>query len=144
MARRLITPIVINDMSTVSSSFHMSSDAMVKCSTGANGAYVKTSDIDASRLIFVIQRTSKSGSSMGRVIFRAGDREGVTDTKRDLSVIANKSSVAAGRYVNFIHPSETRRFIDSDGYIKIDFSTGMSSGGGTSHRVLIGAIYVKP
>jgi hypothetical protein len=152
MARALITPYTVTDMS--STPMKLSSDKMIKVST-ADGAYIKTSGYDASRFIFVAQRSSKSGASAGSMIFLGGSTAGKADneagkysTKRDASFRFPVSSVAAsnktGRYPQFIHLSETARFIDTDGYIKINFTTGAGSGGGTSHRCLLGAIYIAP
>jgi hypothetical protein len=132
----------------------LSSDKMIKIST-ALGAYIKTSGYDASRFIFVVQRSSKSGANAGSAIFLGGSTAGAQDheqgkysSKRDFSARFTVSSVAAanksGRYPQFIHLSETARFIDSNGYIKINFTTGAGSGGGTSHRCLLGAIYIAP
>jgi hypothetical protein len=152
MARDLITPYEITDMS--STPMRLTSGKMIKVST-ANGAYIKTSGYDASRFIFVVQRTSKTGASSGYMTFLGGSTAGKDDhekgkysTKRNLSVRFNVSSIAiaqkSGRYPQFVHLSETARFIDSDGYIKINFTTGAGSGGGTSHRTLLGAIYIAP
>ena len=77
MARDLITPIKTSDMST--GSCRMTSNQMVEAST-ANGAYIKTTGLDASRLLFVVSRsTINHGTSIGTIYVVPGSTLGVDD-----------------------------------------------------------------
>ena len=145
MARDLITAIKSTAMSTGSAV--ISSDLMVKAST-ANGAYIKTTGIDPTNLILVIRRTTAS-TETAKLYVRAGSTSGNEDyepglysTGRDFVIEVPESTVAAQKPDFLIRLTETARFLDTNNYINLDFSTALSSGGGTTERVLVGALYL--
>src|SRR4030042_6874757 len=99
-----------------------------------NGYYFKTSDICPENIIIMIARSTKS-SDVGAVIIRAGSTGGANDfepgkysTGRDL-VVKIATSTAGSTKIHTIHISETARFKDTNGYIKIELSTGLGSPG---------------
>lgn len=161
MARDLITPIKTTEMSTGFAK--LSTDKMVKIST-ANGAYIKTTGLDPTKFVFVCMRSSKSTKN-AYIYIRAGSTAGNDDfesgkysTLRDYVIkiphstrgLSGKSTAGASSHGSSFTPTdpvffvvpETARFLDTDKYLKLDFSTAISSAGGTSHRSYIGAIYV--
>jgi hypothetical protein len=161
MARDLITPIKTTDMSTGFSK--LSTDKMVLIST-ANGAYIETSGLNPTKFVFFCMRSSKSTKN-AYIYVRAGSTAGAEDfeqgkysTGRDFVIkiphstrgLSGKSTNGASSHGSSFTPTDpvifviqdTARFLDTNRNINFDFSTAMSSGGGTSHRSYIGALYV--
>ena len=147
MARDLITPIKTSDMST--GSCRMTSANMVKVST-ANGAYIKTTGLDASRLLFCVARTTKNGGVADGAIYvvpgstasKSDYEPGLYSTLNYHKIVCSLTTIIVKRDVQYFTIKETAKFLDTDNYIKFNFSTGISSGGGTTERTLIGAIYL--
>ena len=61
--------------------------------------------------------------------------------KSTAGAASHGSSIAATDPYFFVI-SETAKYLDTDMYLKLDFSTAMSSGAGASERSYVGAIYV--
>ena len=152
MARDLITPKKCTEMSTAVVRFSTAS-GMVLIST-ANGAYIKTggtSNIDATRLLFVVTRKSSKQQSTGYISVVSGstktsvrDFEAIYSTARNL-IIAMPDSTGTTRMhsIHFFKVPETARFKDSDGYIKFNFSTALGRNGSASQNQHIGCLYLK-
>jgi hypothetical protein len=155
MARSLITPVKTTEMSTATATV-TSSVNYITCTT--EGAYIKTggtSNIDATRLLFVLNRNSSKCTTVGYVEILSGSTAGNPDfepgaysTGRNLRIsIATspiKSSGVKGRDYYFMIP-ETARFKDSDGYIKMTFSSELTSAAAvdSSLGAKIACIYLK-
>lgn len=106
------------------------------------GHYVKTSGFDATGLILIIQRSTKS-TGVGRVTIISGStaskedfEPGLYSTARNLD-IKIATCTAASTKVHVIPITETARFKDTDGYIKIDFSTAMGGSGASFNTIFI-------
>lgn len=151
MARTLLTPVNCTDMSTAAANV-ISSANMAKLTTA--GVYVKTSGLDATRLVFFVHLNSSKNTSAGKVTIRAGSTAGKEDfepgaytTLRDfnVSVTAQTTGDKTGVTKKFFVIPETARFLDSNSYINIDGSSKISSvrNAATSLGSKIGVIYVK-
>jgi len=147
MARDLFAAKTCTDMST--SILTLSTDLMKLIST-ANGSYIKTTGLDATRLLFVVyQRTSKQKADDGTIYVRSGSTAGKYDyepgnysTLRGLNITVAKSTIASNPQRHFFTIKETARFLDSNNYINFDYSTEMGKNGNTTEERMIGAIYL--
>jgi hypothetical protein len=143
MARGLMTPVAVTDMSTAGTKL-IGNIAQID----TDGLYIKTTGYDATNLIFLVERSSKS-TGTGYVYVRAGSTAGNIDfepglysTGRDFA-ISFSSSTGDTRNRFFFVIRETARFKDTDDYIKFDFSTHLSTASGTTHSCKMGAIYIN-
>jgi len=143
MARDLITPCKTTDMDTASAETFTGT----KIST-ANGAYIKTTGIDPTKLVFVVTRSSVS-TGTGRITVVSGSTAGKDDyekgaysTARNLDISVT-SSTGSSQNRRFFVIQETKRFLDTDQYIKFNFSTHWSTGSGSSYQSNLGAIYIS-
>ena len=158
MARSLITPLKTSALSTSMAHFK-SSDSGVKVTT--NGAYVKTggsSRIDPTRLLFWIQKNS-SVKTTGYVYVVSGSTDGNSDyfpggytTLNNKKILLELSGAGAlggtsGRTkLQFFCVDDVAKYLDTDDYLKFNFSSKISSGttaGKTTQGARIGAIYLK-
>jgi hypothetical protein len=158
MARLLITPIKTSDMATAAAG-GLSSVYSVKVTTGAaNGAYIKCTGIDPTRLVFFVSRNSSEITSVGYVYVLSGSTDGKDDftpgkysTVNNLTIsiakttnFVDKGSTGAGSFnMQYFSIPETARFLDSNQYINFNFSTNLSSGTALKYGARIGAIYVS-
>lgn len=153
MARDQITPVKTSEMSTACGKFTTGS-GLVLIST-ANGAYVKTggsSNIDATRLLFVVTRkSSKQRASVGTITVVSGSSAGNDDfepgaysTARNLRITVPISTVSTRQHnMYYFTIPETARFKDTDGYIKFNFSTALGRNGSATQNCHIGCLYLK-
>ena len=157
MARTLITPVKSSEMTTAPAAVSSTANCVVFTTAGA---YIKTggtSNIDASRLVFVLSRNSSKCSTAYSLVVRAGSTAGKKDfepgpyaTARDLVItIPATTNVYGGTSGNFkalfFTIPETSRFKDTDGYIKLDMP--VRTGSSATHASIgtrLGAIYLKP
>lgn len=158
MARLLITPIKTSDMATIAAG-GLSSVYSVKVTTGAaNGAYIKCTGIDPTRLVFYVVRNSSEISSQGFVYVLAGSTAGAADfsngkysTARNFTItiskttnFKDKASTGDGSHnIQFFSIPETARFLDSNQYLNFNFSTDLSSGSALKYGARMGALYVS-
>jgi hypothetical protein len=157
MPRLLITPIKTSDMATVAAG-GLSSDYSVKVTTGAaNGAYVKCTGIDPTRLVFFVVRNSSEISSQGFVYVLSGSTAGKSDFTPGKYSTVNNFTITINKTTNFVDKGstgdgsfnvqyftipETARFLDSNQYLNFNFSTDLSSGSALKYGARIGALYV--
>jgi hypothetical protein len=157
MAYSLITPIKCTDMST-SLSGGLSSTYGVKLVGGAaNGAYVKCTGIDPTKLVFFVTRNSSECSSAEEIFIKCGSTAGKDDfepgaysTLRNFTITVSKTtnfvdkgSTGDGSWnIQFFKIAETARFLDTDQYLKISCSVGLTSATNQCHGAKIGALYL--
>ena len=157
MAYTQITPINCSDMATAAAG-GLSSVYGVKLVGGAgNGAYVKCSALDASRLLFFVTRNSSECSTLGKIYIVSGSTLGNRDfepgkysTARHFAVqvakttnFVDKGSTGDGSWnIQFFKVAETARFLDTDEHLKITCDADMTSATNSCHGSKIGAIYL--
>lgn len=144
MARTLLTAQRIKDAISTSVAKKLGTTAIFKvCSTG--GAYIKTTGYDSSKLMILIDRSSK-GTGTGTVTIVAGSTGGnpvfsANSTSLNTSITVS-SSTGSSRNVFMIGPLETARFKDTDGYIKMNFSSALTTAANSTEAAFVAAIYV--
>ena len=155
MAKTEITLIKATEMATVCAGGLSSAYGVKMVSGTANGAYLKCTGIDPSRVMFVVTRNSSECSSAGAIYVIAGsvasneDYEGGRySTLRNFTVTVNKTtnfvdkgSTGDGSWnMQFFRIPETARFLDTDQYIKMEFQLKLTSASNKCHGAKIGAI----
>ena len=158
MARSLITPIKTSAGSTSMAHFK-SSVSGVKVTT--NGAYIivgGSSRIDPTKLLFWVQKNT-SVNSTGYVYIVSGSTASGSDyfpgtysTLNDKKILLELTGAGvfggtSGRTkLQFFYIADVAKYLDSDDYLKFNFSSKISSGttaSKTTHGARIGAIYLK-
>ena len=157
MARDLITPVKTSEMTTAAAMFESTANSIPVNAT--NGAYIKTTGIDATRLLFFVSRNSSECSTAGRVTVVSGSTGGNIDfqpgqysTANNLDITIAKttdlvmatSQSSANFNLQYFSVPETARFKDTDGYIKFNFNAEMTSATNPSHGARMGALYLAP
>lgn len=158
MARSLITPLKTSANSTATAQWK-SSDNGVKVTT--NGAYIKTggtSRIDPTRLVFWVQKNS-SVRTTGYITVVSGSTDGKSDyfpggysTANNLRMLLQLPAagivggVSGRTKMQFFYIQDVAKYLDTDDYLKFNFSSKISSGttaAKTTQGAKIGAIYLK-
>jgi len=135
MARDLITPVTLKKSGTTTAMTKL--DTKWTSISTANGAYITTTGIDATKVIFLVDRSSGSTSATGStgagtVTIVAGSTAGNEDYSAtgigNLGLTNTSSTAAAADHIFAMGPLETARFKDTDEYIKLNYSTAMAKG----------------
>lgn len=111
MARDLLTPIQLSRNAGIDAK----AATVLTTITAANGAYINAANLDTDRMILHVKNTEGTTNTL---TVKAGDYSRAS--LGDLVV-----TVAATSGEQMLH-LETARFKDSDGYILIDYETGMT------------------
>lgn len=144
MARTQITPSRVKDSLDTSAFKRFGNDVtFIKCST--NGSYIKTTGYDSTKLVILIDRSS-AGTGTGTITLVAGSTAG-NDVFSGNSTALNTaltvtSSTGSSRNLYGIRIAETARYKDSDGYIKLNFSSALTTAAGSTEAAYVGAIYI--
>lgn len=161
MARVLITPIKTSAGST-SPTHWKTSDYGAKVTT--NGAYIAcggSSRIDPSRLLILVYKNSSYGTT-GYLSVVSGSTNGKSDyfpgaysTGNNKDIAIEKSGTARGGAAGgvsgfvscqYISVADMAKYLDTDDYLKFNFSSALSSGttaGKTTQGARISALYLK-
>lgn len=141
MARALITPTQLKRANATSVAVNTGGGRIVKCTTG--GAYFKCTGIDATRVILIVERSSAS-TGTGVVTIVAGTTGSATEPYSAASIgnlaINITSSTGSVRNRRIIGPLETARFKDTNQYIKLNYSTNLSTKVATTKAAWVQAI----
>lgn len=141
MARTQITPTQVKDAISTSAAKKFGT-AYQKATTA--GMYIKTTGYDSTKLIILIDRSS-AGTGTGTLTLVAGSTAGnpvFSGNSTALNTaITVTSSTGTSRNFYAIGPLETARFKDTDGYIKINVSSALTTAAGSTEAAYIGAIY---
>jgi|WetSurMetagenome_2_1015567.scaffolds.fasta_scaffold163633_3 hypothetical protein len=158
MARSLITPSKTSANST-NTVLWKSSNSGVKVTT--NGAYIKTggsSRIDPTRLLFWVQKNTSvrttgyiyvvSGSTDGNSDYFPGGYSTLNNLKMLLQLPAAGivGGISGRTKMQFFFLGDVAKYLDTDDYLKFNFSSKISSGttaGRTTQGAKIGAIYLQ-
>lgn len=144
MARTLITPSRVKDAIDTSAAKRFGTDATFKVAS-TDGAYIKTTGYDSAKLIILIDRSS-AGTGEGTVTILAGSTAGnevfsANSTALNTAITVT-SSTGSSRNLYAIGPLETARFKDTDGFIKINFSSALTTAANSTEAAYVGAIYI--
>lgn len=127
MARDKIVPLVITKGNTTAQRIM----ASYKAVSTANGAYIPSTGtkVDLTKLILAVERSSASTAD-GTITLVAGSTAGVdafsgNSTELNLAVTVS-SSTGIVENTHIVGEIETARFMDTDGYIKLNYSTAMA------------------
>jgi hypothetical protein len=142
MARTQITPSRVKDAVSTSAAKKFGT-GFVKAST--DGLYIKTTGYDSTKLVILVDRSSK-GTGTGTLTIVAGSTAG-NDIFSGNSTALNTaitvtSSTGTSRNLYAIGPLETARFKDTDGYIKLNCSSALTTAAGATEAAYVGAIYI--
>jgi hypothetical protein len=145
MARSLITPITLKRAAATSVAVNASGTArIIKIVTA--GAYIKTTGINASKLILWIERTSGSTGKGVLTIVAGTTVTGTSETYTGACIgnlaIDITSSTGTSRTRKVIGPIETARFKDSAQYIKINFSSALTTQAAAAKGTYIAALLI--
>jgi hypothetical protein len=141
MARALITPTLIKKAEAATVAVNTGGGRIIRCTTG--GAYIKCTGIDATKLILIVERSSAS-TGTGVVTIVAGTTGSATEPYSGACIGNNAinitSSTGTVRNRRVIGPLETARYKDTNQYIKLNYSTNLSTKVATSKAAWVQAI----